>query len=118
MYIYLCFNFVDGPENVVLEPAITNINVTEGTKLGPIYCIATCNPRCIYRWKQNWTGRFNLVPNEYISKQGRGVTVLAIKRSQTGTYRCRINHSTDNEHRTKDILVNVQCKYSRSLLKL
>ncbi|XP_071174121.1 neural cell adhesion molecule 2-like [Mytilus edulis] len=97
-----------GPENVVLEPAIPNINVTEGTTLGPIYCIATCNPRCIYKWKQNWTGKFNIVPNEYSSKQGRGVTVPAIKRSQTGTYRCRINHSTGDVHKTKDISVNVQ----------
>ncbi|XP_063442514.1 uncharacterized protein LOC134722818 [Mytilus trossulus] len=44
-----------GPENVAVEPSITNINITEGTTLGPLYCIATCNPECNYIWKQNMT---------------------------------------------------------------
>ncbi|CAG2218768.1 unnamed protein product [Mytilus edulis] len=69
----------DGPENVVLEPAITNINVTEGTALDPIYCIATCNPRCKYNWKQKWTGKFKSVPNKYISRQGQVIKIPAIK---------------------------------------
>ncbi|XP_071174124.1 nephrin-like isoform X2 [Mytilus edulis] len=97
-----------GPDNVIVEPAVTIINVTEGTALGPIYCIATCNPRCIYSWKQKWTGGFNPFPNKYISNQGRGVNVPAIHRSQTGTYRCRVDHSTGSVHKTKDISVNVQ----------
>ncbi|CAC5402593.1 unnamed protein product [Mytilus coruscus] len=97
-----------GPENVVVEPAITNINVTEGTTLGPIYCYATCNPGCKYKWKQRQTGRFKPVPNKYISTQNRSVKVPAIKRSQTGTYRCRVDHSTGYKNKTKDISVNVQ----------
>ncbi|CAC5424010.1 unnamed protein product [Mytilus coruscus] len=35
-----------GPEKVMLEPAYTVINVTEGSTLGPIHCNATCNPKC------------------------------------------------------------------------
>ncbi|VDI01159.1 Hypothetical predicted protein, partial [Mytilus galloprovincialis] len=97
-----------GPENVVQEPAITNLNVTEGTTLGPLYCYATCNPVCVYNWKQKWTGTFNPVPNEYIINQGRGVRIQAINRSQTGEYRCRVDHSTGHVHKTKDTLVNVQ----------
>ncbi|CAC5416363.1 unnamed protein product [Mytilus coruscus] len=97
-----------GPENVVVEPAIANINVTEGTALGPIYCIATCNPGCKYKWKQSWTGRFKPVPNKYISTPNCSVKVPAIKRSQTGTYRCRVDHSTGYKYKTKDISVNVQ----------
>lgn len=107
----MCYYVVDGPDNVIVEPAVTIINVTEGTALGPIYCIATCNPRCIYNWEQKWTGGFNPFPNQYISNQGRGVYVPAIHRSQTGTYRCRVDHSTGSVHNTKDISVNVQCKY-------
>ncbi|OPL32656.1 hypothetical protein AM593_07624, partial [Mytilus galloprovincialis] len=94
---------INGPENVVIEPAITNINVTEGTTLGPIYCLATCNPGCKYNWTQNWTVRFNPVPNKYILNQGRGVMVQAIKRSQTGIYRCRVDHSTGHRQKWKDI---------------
>ncbi|XP_076111618.1 uncharacterized protein LOC143079875 [Mytilus galloprovincialis] len=97
-----------GPENVVVEPAITNLNVTEGTTLGPLYCYATCNPGCNYNWKQKWTGTFNPVPKEYILDQGRGVRVHAINRSQTGKYRCRVDHSIGHVHKTKDTLVNVQ----------
>ncbi|XP_063442441.1 uncharacterized protein LOC134722747 [Mytilus trossulus] len=97
-----------GPENVVVEPTITNLNVTEGTTLGPLYCIATCNPGCNYNWKQKWTGTFNPVPNEYIFNQGRGVRVQAINRRQTGKYNCRVDHSTGYLHNTKEISVNVQ----------
>ncbi|XP_052062961.1 neural cell adhesion molecule 1-like isoform X2 [Mytilus californianus] len=97
-----------GPENVVVEPAIANINVTEGTALGPIYCIATCIPGCKYKWKQSWTGKFKPVSSKYISTQNRSVKVSAIKRSQTGTYRCRVDHSTGYKYKTKDISVNVQ----------
>ncbi|OPL32764.1 hypothetical protein AM593_03509, partial [Mytilus galloprovincialis] len=71
----------DGPENVVVEPAITNLNVTEGTTLGPLYCYATCNPVCNYNWKQKWTGTFNPVSNEYLINEGRGVRIQAINRN-------------------------------------
>ncbi|XP_063441916.1 neural cell adhesion molecule 1-like [Mytilus trossulus] len=97
-----------GPENVVVEPAITHLNVTEGTTLGPLHCYATCNPGCNYNWKQKWTGTFNPVPKEYMFNQGRGVRVQAINRSQTGKYRCRVDHSTGYVYKTKDTLVNVQ----------
>ncbi|XP_052062349.1 uncharacterized protein LOC127702263 isoform X3 [Mytilus californianus] len=97
-----------GPDNVVMEPAIAIINLTEGTALGPIHCNATCNPGCKYTWKENWAGRFKPVPNEFILNNNRSVHVLAIKRNQNGTYRCRVDHSTGDVKKTKDILVNVQ----------
>ncbi|CAC5402594.1 unnamed protein product [Mytilus coruscus] len=98
-----------GPDNVVVEPAITIINVTEGTALGPLHCVATCNPECKYNWKQNWAGIFKPVPNEFISSNNRSVLVLAIKRNQAGIYRCRVDHpEAYGVKNTKDISVNVQ----------
>ncbi|CAG2190526.1 unnamed protein product [Mytilus edulis] len=34
-----------GPDNVLVKPEYTVINVTEGTVLGPIHCTADCNPK-------------------------------------------------------------------------
>ncbi|VDI04345.1 Hypothetical predicted protein [Mytilus galloprovincialis] len=62
-----------GPENVVVEPEIRYINVTEGTTLGPIHCIAKCNPECRYNWNQNISGNFEPVKNKFISKNNQSV---------------------------------------------
>ncbi|XP_071173896.1 neural cell adhesion molecule 2-like [Mytilus edulis] len=96
-----------GPENVVVKPAIRSLNVTEGSALGPIHCIATCNPGCIYIWKQKMTGNFHPVKNEFISNNS--VHVPTITRNQSGTYRCLVNHpEANNRTKIKDISVNVQ----------
>ncbi|CAC5421651.1 unnamed protein product [Mytilus coruscus] len=97
-----------GPENVVVEPAISRINVTEGTTLGPIQCFATCNPECKYNWKHKWTKIFKPVPKEYISYQDRNLTIQRINRNQTGKYRCRVDHPEANRHNKTDVSVDVQ----------
>lgn len=99
---------VDGPEHVVLEPGYTTINVTEGTILGPINCTANCNPECTYNWKHKAEEeRFELI----LSIQT--LTIPDIKKSQTGIYRCRIDHPFAKAYYRTDISVNVQCKYDR-----
>ncbi|CAC5392017.1 unnamed protein product [Mytilus coruscus] len=92
-----------GPDNVVLTPEHTAINVTEGTTLGPIRCTATCNPKCLFKWKLYKTGTFeNVLPGETL-------VVANITKNQTGIYRCRAVHPNDKSlHRRTDISVNVQ----------
>ncbi|XP_076111831.1 hemicentin-1-like [Mytilus galloprovincialis] len=97
-----------GPEDVVLQPKITVINILEGTTLGPINCTATCNPRCKYDWKQNLTGHFRPVPAEFISNQNQTLTIPGIKRAQTGTFSCRVDHSESKRHNSTNFSVNVQ----------
>ncbi|XP_076105775.1 protein turtle homolog B-like [Mytilus galloprovincialis] len=92
-----------GPEHVVLEPGYTTINVTEGTILGPINCTANCNPECTYNWKHKAEEeRFELI----LSIQT--LTIPDIKKSQTGIYRCRIDHPFAKAYYRTDISVNVQ----------
>ncbi|CAG2227485.1 unnamed protein product [Mytilus edulis] len=104
-------NVADGPENVVVEPEIRYINVTEGTTLGPIHCIAKCNPECRYNWNQNISGNFEPVKNEFISNNNQSVHmhVPTITRNQAGTYRCQVDHPVvKGRSKIKDIIVNVQ----------
>ncbi|CAC5424008.1 unnamed protein product [Mytilus coruscus] len=96
------------PDNIFLEPANTAINVREGTTLGPIHCTATCNPECTYHWEYNVTGRFEFVPIKLVSNQGRTLTVLQIKRSQTGTFRCHVEYYFSQIKKTADVSINVQ----------
>ncbi|CAC5381193.1 unnamed protein product [Mytilus coruscus] len=94
-----------GIENVVLEPEYTTINVTEGTILGPINCTANCNLECTYKWKHRGKTKgkkFELV----FSMQA--LTISDIKKSQTGIYRCRIDHPYTDAYERRDISVNVQ----------
>ncbi|XP_071173897.1 cell adhesion molecule CEACAM5-like [Mytilus edulis] len=108
-----------GPENVVVEPAIGNINVTEGTALGPIHCNASCYPECKYIWKQKMTGQFKPVTNEFISNNNRSVHVPTITRNQAGTYRCRVDHPVANGRtKRKDISVNVQSPPTKPTITL
>ncbi|CAC5374228.1 unnamed protein product [Mytilus coruscus] len=92
-----------GPDNVVLKPAYTAINVTEGTTLGPILCTAACYPECIFRWELNRTKSNEVVfSNKFLA-------VADIKKNQSGIYRCHVVHSYDKTHMSgRDIAVNVQ----------
>ncbi|VDH92933.1 Hypothetical predicted protein [Mytilus galloprovincialis] len=93
-----------GPDKVVLTPEYTAINVTEGTSLGPIICTASCNPECKFKWKLNTTGKF-----EDFHTDKNHLTVIDIKRNQSGTYRCRVvNQYNKTVFSREDISVNVQ----------
>ncbi|VDI38057.1 Hypothetical predicted protein, partial [Mytilus galloprovincialis] len=110
-----------GPENVVVEPEIRYINVTEGTTLGPIHCIAKCNPECRYNWNQNISGNFEPVKNKFISKNNQSVHmhVPTITRNQAGTYRCRVDHPVvKGRSKIKDIIVNVQSPPTKPTITL
>ncbi|XP_052062856.1 nephrin-like [Mytilus californianus] len=91
-----------GPDNVVLKPGHTTINVTEGTTLGPIRCTATCNPKCLFRWKLNQSRTFEDVLS------GETLNVENIKKNKAGIYRCLVvyPYNTTLRRRT-DISVNV-----------
>ena len=107
---FLLIYIADGPDNVKLVPNNQIINVIEGSTLGPLYCTATCNPGCIYNWKQNWTGRFRPVPEEFISNKNQTLTVPVMKRNQTGEYSCHAGNTKSKRHETTFISVNVLCK--------
>ncbi|CAC5374234.1 unnamed protein product [Mytilus coruscus] len=92
-----------GPDNVILDPANTEINVTEGSNLGPINCTAICNPECIYEWKYKGKQRFGLI---YYKQD---LNFLNMRRNQSGVYRCRVSHSANSTKcRKRDIAVTVQ----------
>ncbi|CAG2227482.1 unnamed protein product [Mytilus edulis] len=90
-----------GPDNVMLEPGHTALNVTKGNILGPINCTATCNPKCLFEWRLNRTGNF-VLSNETL-------VVANIKENQAGIYRCLVVHPLNRTRRLRtDISVNVQ----------
>ncbi|XP_063443196.1 nephrin-like [Mytilus trossulus] len=92
-----------GPDNVVLKPGNTALNITERTTLGPIDCSAICYPKCLFEWKTNRTGTFkDVLSNETL--------VLAnIKENQAGIYRCLVFHPSNTTRLIRtDISVNVQ----------
>lgn len=98
---------LDGPENVVLKPAFTAINITEGTTLGPLLCTALCYPECIFRWEIIYRTDRNEV---FISN--KFLAVADIKQNQSGIYRCHVVHPYNKTRmRGRDIVVNVLCKY-------
>lgn len=98
---------LDGPENVVLKPAFTAINITEGTTLGPLLCTALCYPECIFRWEIIYRTDRNEV---FISN--KFLAVADIKQNQSGIYRCHVVHPYNKTRmRGRDIAVNVLCKY-------
>ncbi|VDI77324.1 acylglycerol kinase [Mytilus galloprovincialis] len=92
-----------GPDNVMLEPVHTALNVTKGNILGPINCTATCNPKCLFEWRLNRTGTFvDVLSNETL-------VVANIKENQAGIYRCLVVHPLNRTRlRRTDISVNVQ----------
>lgn len=75
--------------------------------MGPIICTASCNPECKFKWKLNTTGKF-----ADFNTDKNNLTVIDIKRNQSGTYRCRVvNQYNKTVFSREDISVNVQCKY-------
>jgi hypothetical protein len=95
----------DGPDRLVLLPPAKSVNVTEGSKLGPIVCSAECHPNCNYVWKhrrRTW-GRFSDIDSS--------LEIYNITREQSGTYRCCVNHpdETSRINRT-NVMVTVHCK--------
>lgn len=109
--LFKFFTCVDGPDNIFLTPGDTAYTVREGSTLGPIHCMATCNPECTYQWEYNVTGRFELVPFTLVSNQGNTLTVPQIKRNQTGTIRCHVDNHLSQIKKTVDVSINVQCMY-------
>ncbi|XP_071173537.1 cell adhesion molecule CEACAM1-like isoform X2 [Mytilus edulis] len=100
-----------GPDIVLVKPEYTVINVTEGSKLGPIHCTADCYPKCIFNWKYKKSEHFELVHLNPI------LTVTDIKRNKAGIYRCSVVHPYDITFMRKvDIEVNVQ--YSSKIREL
>jgi hypothetical protein len=93
----------DGPDRLVLLPPAKSVNVTEGSKLGPIVCSAECHPNCNYVWKhgRRTLGRFSDIDS---------LEIYNITREQSGTYRCRVNHP-DEKTRNKQN----KCYGNRSL---
>lgn len=97
---------VDGPDNIVLTPGNTALNITKGSTLGPINCTVTCYPKCLFEWRLNRTGTF-----EYVLSS-ETLVVASIKENQAGIYRCLVVHPSNKTRlRRTDISVNVQCKY-------
>ncbi|XP_071173898.1 protein turtle homolog B-like [Mytilus edulis] len=92
-----------GPDNVVLKPGHTSLNVTEGFTLGPINCNATCYPKCSFKWRLNKTRTFeDFLLNETL-------VVANITKNQSGSYRCVVFHSNDTTRMKRtDVSVNVQ----------
>ncbi|CAG2188215.1 unnamed protein product [Mytilus edulis] len=93
-----------GPDNVVLKPAYTAVNVTEGTTLGPLLCSALCHPECIFRWETIYrTNRSEVfLSNKFLA-------VADINQNQSGIYRCHVVHPYDKTRmRGREIAVNVQ----------
>ncbi|CAG2234987.1 unnamed protein product [Mytilus edulis] len=93
-----------GPDNVLVKPEYTVINVTEGTVLGPIHCTADCNPKCIFNWKFRRTKNLALV-NSY-----QNLTVVDIQKNQAGIYRCSVIHPYDKKIRVIQIYNSSQIR--------
>lgn len=90
----------------MVKPGHKALNITEGTTLGPIHCTATCNPKCLFKWRLNKTGHFE----DIISSDT--LIVPNITKNQSGIYRCVVVHRTDKTRRRReDISVNIQCMY-------
>ena len=96
----------DGPDRPVLSPSAKSVNITEGSKLGPIVCSAECHPNCSYVWKHRKTGgSFSDI------NSSQSLEISSITKEQSGKYRCRVNHpnNTSRLNRT-DVMVAVHCK--------
>ena len=96
----------DGPDRPVLSPSAKSVNITEGSKLGPIVCSAECHPNCNYVWKHRKTsGRFSDIDSS------QSLEIYNITREQSGEYRCRVNHPNNTSRRNKtEVMVTVHCK--------
>ena len=94
--------FTDGPDRPVLSPSAKSVNITEGSKLGPIVCSVNCHPNCSYAWKQKTGNRLSGISS---------LEIYNITRQQSGTYRCRVNHPNDtSRYKKTNVMVTVHCK--------
>lgn len=94
----------------MLKPNNTIIYIQEGFTLGPVNCKAICNPGCIYNWNQNWTGRYQPVPENFISNQNQTLTIQGIMGNQSGAYSCHVDHYDSKRQMRIELLVNVKSK--------
>ena len=107
IYIHLFILLTDGPNKPVLSPWAKSVNITEGSKLGPIVCSAECHPNCSYVWKhrRRTYDRFSDI------RSLQSLEIYNITRTQSGIYRCRVNHPNDTSRCNKtDVMVTVHCK--------
>ena len=97
----------DGPHRPVLSSSAKSVNITEGSKLGSIFCSVKCHPNCNYVWKhRNRTGdRFSNISSS------QSLEIYNITREQSGKYRCRVNHpNAKSRFNRTDVMVTVHCK--------
>ena len=97
----------DGPHRPVLSSSAKSVNITEGSKLGPIVCSVKCHPNCNYVWKhRNRRGdRFSNISSS------QSLEIYNITREQSGTYCCRVNHPNDTSRTNRtDVMVTIHCK--------
>ena len=96
----------DGPDRLVLLPPAKSVNVTEGSKLGPIVCSAECHPNCSYVWKyKKIGGSFSDIDSS------QSLEISSITKQQSGIYRCCVNHPNDTSRLNRtDVMVAVHCK--------
>ena len=96
----------DGPDRPVVLPSAKSVNITEGSKLGPIVCSVKCHPNCNYVWKHRSTeGKFTNIASS------QSLEISNITREQRGKYRCRVNHPNETSRCNRtDVMVTVHCK--------
>lgn len=78
------------------------VTVKEGTIIGPVHCLADCNPSCDVTWKLRTL-------SDLSSKKGM-LLPLVVNRSME-MFRCEARWRIKNEILNKSIGLDVQCKY-------
>ncbi|XP_060602041.1 carcinoembryonic antigen-related cell adhesion molecule 5-like [Ruditapes philippinarum] len=96
------FDVYYGPDNVAFSPSDTSYEKDENESLNQVTCSASCYPTCSFTWTKTETGR--IVSNSALLNLGR------LQSSDAGTYRCTATR-TGGEPQSKDLTVNVICKY-------
>ena len=97
----------DGPLKPVLSSSAKSVTITEGSKLGPIFCSVECHPNCNYVWKH----RRRKGDSFSNISSSQSLEIYNITRAQSGKYRCRVNHPNDTSRTNRtDVMVTVHCK--------
>ena len=107
MYFYSCFcfsllknSFFRSP---LLVPAalgqIQNVTVEEGGNVTKECNVTAGTPPLNFSWKNAKTGQVT---------KGKLLTIINIRRNQSGEYRCIANNTCGNE--STGMFINVQCK--------
>lgn len=81
------------------------MTVKEGTAIGPVHCLADCNPSCDVTWKLKTISGLS----DLSSKEGM-LLPLVVNRSME-MFRCEAQWRIKNEILNKSIGLDVQCKY-------